>query len=110
MTAVEFIPTLFDSVEVVHERQSAEEAFKQFRRRNPWFLSRIATMAYEQRSRGYQRVSMKGIFELLRTQLSAEGESYRLDNTWTSLAARVVMEQYPDLDGAFEVRKRKGEG
>jgi len=112
MTTVdtEYAPTLFDDLdEAPEDAETVEEAFRRFRRRNPWFISRLATMAYEQRSRGYTRVSMKGLFELLRTQLSGEGKVYKLDNSWTSLAARTVMEHYPDLDGLFELRARRSE-
>lgn len=107
--AVEFMPTLFDSVEVVQHPEDSEEAFNAFRRRNPWFISRLATMAYEARSRGAKRVSMKALFELLRVQVPDTGSPYRLNNNWTALAARQVMEAYPDLDGVFALRKRKGE-
>ena len=105
------IPTLFDTVDVVlsTDAETPEQAFRRFRTRHPWFISRLATMAAEQKARGFTRVSMKGLFELLRTQMTAQGDTYALDNTFTSLAAREVVRQYPDLDGLFVFRKRKGE-
>lgn len=108
MIAPEFIPTLFDSVDVVQKPQSAEEQFAAFRRRNPWFLSWVATIAFEQKSRGNRRGSMKAIFEQLRSQIPDNyGTRYRLNNNATAIAARLVMEQYPELDGFFETRARK---
>ena len=90
-------------------RPTAEQAFAQFCRRNGWFLPRLAEMTYELRSRGQKRVSVKLLFERLRTEMADQGNTYRLENSFTALAARRVMELYPDLDGCFATRKRAGE-
>lgn len=109
-------PSLWDSVFDVPPRrtlQSPEEAFAQFRRRNPWFMPAVAKLAYRDKvDRG--RASVKRIFEELRVQPALElgtddgkGHHWRLNNSWTSLCARLLIEDYPDLDGFVELRTRK---
>ena len=101
------IPTLWDSQTAVKtERLTHEEAWNRFRRRNPWFMRRLAELAYEMRSRG-QRVSVKHLFEILRPEVDDSGSPWRLDNSFSSLAARRLVEDWPDLDGSVEMRKRK---
>lgn len=102
-----YIPTLFDEVKVDNKRPTAEEAFGQFCRRTPTFVRDLARMTYDERLKGNQRVSMKKLFEDLRTRKEYQDNPFRLDNNWTALASRKVMELYPDLDGAFELRRRK---
>ncbi len=108
----EYAPQLWDQLPPPPDPSrvlTTEQAFDQFRRRNPWFLGRLATMAYEARERGNKRVSMKALFEAIRVQVPPGGGDYQLNNSWTALAARRVMELYPDLANTFEIRKRRGE-
>ena len=94
-------PTLWESATVVPRvRLSHEEAFAQFCRRNPRFM---AEQAHELWLRGNKRLSMKGIFEVLRM----DGEFQKIDNSWTALATRRLVEDYPDLAHLFVTRKRK---
>lgn len=110
MTATEFITqdSLFDSAVVVRrERLTAEESFAKFCRRNAWFLPTLAERAFELRIRGARRLSMKQLFEEVRGQVTDQGTTFRLNNDWTALASRRLVELYPDLGGLFSTRKRK---
>lgn len=110
MTTISPQRTLFDEVVVEHTRMSAEEAFAAFCRRNPMFLRDLARMTYEERAKGHRRVSMKLLFERVRSEgLTNQIGPWRIDNSWTSLAARRLVELYPDLADSFELRKRRGE-
>lgn len=99
--------TLWDGVVLVRERPSAEEAFAAFRRSNPWFMRRFAQLALADRTIGRTRGSAKRYFELLRDEVAERGQRYRLNNDFTALAARIAMEDYPELEGFFETRARK---
>ena len=107
MTTVE-IPTLFDgSATVVPTRRlTHEEAWERFARRNPWFMRRVAEVAYDLADRG-QRVSVKHIFEVLRPEVNESGSPFRLDNSFSSYCADRLCHDYPDLTGSIERRKRR---
>jgi hypothetical protein len=51
---------------------------------------------------------MKGVFEYLRWQytMQTQGERYRLNNIFTAVYARLVMETEVELKGFFDLRKR----
>jgi len=103
-------PELLGSERVAIEQDEVpvEERFARFCRRNPWFLKRVAEITYAKEARGATRVSMKGIFDMVRENddVSPVGP-WKLNNDWTALASRRVMELYPDLDGIYETRVRR---
>ena len=107
VTEVIEIPTLFDESRTVvgTHKMTPEEAFRAFLRRNPRFMLAVAEQAYDLWGRGNTRLSMKGIYELLRMK----GEFPMLDNSHTSLCARRLVEDHPDLAHLFVTRKRRGE-
>ncbi len=104
----EYQPDLFGPIrtEVRSDRLSHEDAFARFRRRNGWFMPRLAELAYEQQSIG-RTVSVKALFEIIRAEGEAAKASWKLDNSWTSIAGRLLMEDYPKLK--VRTRKRKWE-
>jgi hypothetical protein len=100
---------LFGAVGMVPtERKTHEEAFAIFRDRNPWFMPRFIELARADKRRGRTRGSAKGYFEVLRVEAETDtGAQFRVDNNHHALAARMAMIQCPDLDGFFELRKRR---
>ena len=104
MTTIE-TPTLWESATVVPtKRLSHEQAFAQFCRRNPWFMSRLAEVCFDMQTRG-QRPSTKAAWEVLRSEVAPNGEGYTLNNSWTAPAADRLAELYPDL--RIERRRRR---
>ena len=55
---------------------------------------------------------MDGLFHILRweTRASTEDLGLKINNNYSSLAARDLMFNYPELDGFFEIRVRKARG
>ena len=99
-------PSLFESATVVrNERPTAEEAFRAFRKANPTFMGAVDRKARELGQAGAKRISMKFIFELLRM----EGEFGSIDNTFSALCTRRLVDIDPTLAHLFVTRKRKGE-
>ena len=105
MTLIDPQPSLWDEVTVTHQRPSSEEAFAKFCRRNPRFMRTVAEQTHELWLRGNTRVSMKLVFELIRMS----GKFPKIDNSWTSLATRRLVEDHPELAQLFVIRKRRGE-
>lgn len=108
MTVTEYQSNLFEQVELTQPRLTLEQSFSAFCRRNPTFMRELARMTYDERLKGHSRVSVKALFEKVRSEGSLNQVGpWRLNNSWTALAARRLVELYPDLDGAVEMRKRR---
>jgi len=105
--------SLFDSlVKITAEPdESIEQRFERFHRANPHVFRAIVQVARGARSRGLRRWSMNGVFEVLRwvRPVETSGDEWRLNNSYRALYARLVMDRCPDLDGFFEVRRRRAE-
>ena len=86
------------------DRPSIEDRFAEFVSDNPWFVVECIRMAREHKAAGNKRWSMKAIFELLRHKFRRTGGRYGLNNSYTSLMARLLIERAPDLKGFFELR------
>ena len=84
--------------------QSREERFALFLNANSWFVPLVIRMAREHKEKGNKRWSMKAIFELTRHQFRDGQQQYGLNNDFSALMARHVMEIATDLRGFFETR------
>lgn len=89
-----------------------EEQFRLFHEANPHVARILARMALDLKQRGREHFGMKALFETLRFHSAlqtAGGEEWKLNNNYTALMARLLMEQYPELDGFFELRERRAQ-
>ncbi len=86
--------------------RSIREAFEAFNAKNPHVYVAIVTVSRQLRRAGFQRLGMKALFERLRWEyaMRTRGETWKLNNNFTSEYARLVMQREPDLDGLFETR------
>lgn len=84
-----------------------QQRFEQFHAANPWVLTALIALAESAKAHGEQRVGVKALFERLRWSYARAtvGDTWRLNNTWTSRYARLIAEQRPDLADLFETRK-----
>lgn len=84
--------------------------FVEFHHRNPKVYDELVSLARDLRRRGYRKVGVKMLWEVVRWQrLRAETEiartsAYRLNNNLTAYYAREIMANEPDLAGMFDVR------
>lgn len=93
-------------------RREREEAFWRFHEENPHVYERLKRLAFKLKVRGVDRWGMKALYEILRYEEAVATNSpaalYRLNNNFTALYARLLMEREPDLEGFFELRGRGG--
>ena len=89
--------------------RTIEQRFVEFHDANPHVYQSLVRRAIRLRRSGVTRWGVKGLFEVLRWEyaLQTRGDEYKLNNSFTALYARLLMEQEPALDGFFEVRERK---
>ena len=82
------------------------------KKKNPSLINDLAQLALELKSYGHTRYSMDGLFHILRweSRTSTSDMGLKINNNYTSFAARDVMDQYPDLKGFFQLREQKPKG
>lgn len=88
-------------------RPSIEERFAGFLRDHPWFMDRLLREAHVLQSAGVGRISVKRLFEELRVEVEGRGDTWALNNDFTALAGRRLIEMDHGLNRLIEVRKRR---
>jgi hypothetical protein len=79
---------------------------------HPDFLDRCYALCQRAKQRGIRRWSADALFHVLRweTADTTGDHDLKINNNYSSLAARDLMARHPDLDGFFELRIRKPRG
>lgn len=82
-------------------------AFRQFHHDNPHVYRRLVQLARQLKNYGHDTYGMKGLFEVLRWQhaIKTKGSEFKLNNNYTSMYARLIMQKEDDLNGFFRIRK-----
>jgi len=90
--------------------QTIEERFTAFDQANPHVFAEMLRLARARLARGEKRIGVKALWEELRSWLQVTGAGdYKLNNTYTALYSRKLIESDPTLAHVIEVRRRKGE-
>jgi len=78
----------------------------------PSLLSDCYALCLKAKARGITRWSADAVFHVLRWETAATtGDlGLKINNDYSSLAARDLMANFPDLEGFFELRVRKPRG
>jgi hypothetical protein len=81
--------------------------FEAFHAENPHVYAVLVRLAREARAVGHERVGIATLFEVARWQISmsTSDPDFKLNNSFRSRYARLIMEQEPDLAGIFETRE-----
>jgi hypothetical protein len=88
--------------------ETIREAFEEFHRLNPHVYALLVQFARQARGAGHARYSMDAIFHRVRWHVQIEtrgGGEFKLNDHFTAMYSRLIMEQEPDLKDFFEVRK-----
>jgi hypothetical protein len=94
------------------EAETIEARFRAFHEANPHVYGLLRALALDYLRAGHDRCGIKMLYEVLRYQsgiYTKTNEPYQLNNDFTALYARLLMEQEPVLDGFFETRKRRAQ-
>lgn len=114
----ELQPSLFDEaippmvLPEYAKEATIQERFEAFHAANPHVYESLRALAFQMFRAGVTRYSVKSLFETLRWHytLSTRGDTFRLNNDFTSHYARLLIEQQPELAGFFEVRALRERG
>jgi hypothetical protein len=91
--------------------KSLDERFADYHAAHPEIYREFARLARLLRDRGHEHYGAKGLFEALRFHHAVDarpGDQYKLNNNFTSRYIRLLVEEQPEFDGFFELRKLRG--
>jgi hypothetical protein len=88
-------------------RPTIEERAATFHAANPHVLAEMLRLARELLDRGAKYIGAKALWESLRVSLSTTDNEYRLNNSFTSIYARMAIDHEPRLGSVMELRRRK---
>lgn len=86
---------------------SLDQRFAEFHKENPHVLTEMLKLARRELDKGVKRIGAKALWEDLRSWLKTTGQPYKLNNSYTAIYARKLVQIEPRLDGVIEFRKRK---
>lgn len=86
--------------------RTIQERFEEFAAENPLVLVELVQLARHLKKRGHEQYSIAGLFEVLRHRraLQTTDGEFKLNNNYRAYYARMIMDQYPDLEGFFKLR------
>jgi hypothetical protein len=89
--------------------ETIAEQFEAFHAANPHVYRALRALALNYKRAGNDRAGMKMLYENLRylSGVETQGDPYKLNNNYTALYARRLMEHEPELEGFFELRERR---
>ena len=92
--------------------QETYDEFEEFRKENPWVEEELYEMMKELRARGFAHygiMTMWGTLRFRKDKPNVKGVSeWSMNNNFTPLYARLLMEEHPEFEGFFAVRQLKG--
>ncbi|MEV6421606.1 hypothetical protein [Streptomyces sp. NPDC051662] len=102
----ELLPGLeLDIIPRATGRPTITEQFLAFDEENPWVYRTLERLVAERLAAGATRIGVKALFEALRWQMPLGVSG--LNNSFTSLYARKLIESNPQWTSVFELRRRR---
>lgn len=104
-------PSLWDTAPTgtTERRRPIAERFLEYHAANPHVCDLLVHYARQARAAGRQRVGMQMLLERVRWYATVEvadpTSDFRINNDYGAHYARLIMAEYPDLDGVFELRE-----
>lgn len=92
------------------ELDRIERDFYAFHLANPKVYEALLELALRLRRQGRRHYGIKALYEVMRFEQAMSGRSgatWQLNNDWTCLYARLLMQNEPELRGFFKTRQRR---
>lgn len=84
------------------------EKFEEFHDNNPEVYQQLVNLALDLKRRGRTKYGIKGLFEVVRwhrAMSTTASDGFKLNNNHTAYYARMIMDNFNELDGFFHLRK-----
>ena len=93
----------------MNDRDKIANSFRKFHRENPSVYQELVKLARSLKENGRGHYGIKALFEVVRFHraVRTNDPAFKLNNNYSALYSRLIMEQEPDLDGFFGTRIRK---
>ncbi|MFH8771993.1 hypothetical protein [Streptomyces sp. NPDC017958] len=90
----------------IHPGQSIQQRFEAFHDLNPWVLRHLEALTTDCVAKGFRRVGIGMLFELLRWRYgeATQGDAFRLNNNFRSRYVRLLIDRHPEWARLFETR------
>lgn len=99
---------MFDGATPPARKPTITEAFDAFHTANPHVFAELKRLALARIARGETRIGVKALWEELRESIRVQKlGDWKLNNSFTALYARKLLEHEPMLVGVIETRQRK---
>lgn len=87
-----------------------DERFDAFHQANPWVADRLEQMTDQLVANGARKVGIGMLFEVMRWQsyLRTTGDDFKLNNSYRSRYARLLIDRRPEWVHLFELRRLHG--
>jgi hypothetical protein len=88
------------------------ERFKEWHRANPHVYREFVRLANQMKGTGRKRYSARTIMEVLRWHydIKTTGDVFELNDNFTPIYVRMLIHNYPEFDGFFELRTIRSRG
>ncbi|MDX2880838.1 hypothetical protein [Streptomyces ipomoeae] len=104
-------PPLFGTIQPVRHptvvgNLTIQQRFEAFHALNPWVLRALTRLTVDCVEKGFARIGIGMLFELLRYQYGAatKGDEFALNNDYRSRYVRLLLDEHPEWTSLFEVR------
>ena len=89
-----------------------KERFSVFHSENPGVYEEFKKLAFDMKYAGKKKYSAQALVYVLRwnKDVSTKGDVFKINNDFTSIYARMMMSDYPVMEGFFSIRKESGKG
>jgi hypothetical protein len=84
--------------------QSTLSNFQKYHAEHPWIFEAFANLANQTRDSGLEEYSAKCLMEVLRWNESSAGRTFKINNSYTSLQARLLIAIDPSFKKFFKLR------
>lgn len=90
----------------IHPGQSIQQRLEASHGLNPWVLRHLEALTASRIAKGFKRVGIGMLFELLRWRCgqATRGDAFRLNNNFRSRYVRLLIERRPKSAPLFETR------
>ena len=94
---------------MINDDDAIANDFRKFHRENPDVYSELVKISRQLKLRGRDHYGIKALFEVVRFHraIRTNDPVFKLNNNFTALYARLIMNQESDLSDFFETRVRK---
>lgn len=92
---------------VLEAENTPLQRFLKFHEENPHVYQQLARLARQWKAAGHRKIGIATLFEVLRWEtglVTRDDEGYKLNNSYRSRYARMLMMNEPDLVDFFEIR------